>query len=133
MHTVTEAAHLFLQAQASSNPNLGMAARWTPHLETQINVSPAQGQPVEGHAAGVGVDDAAFERIKDKAQNLPYVEVTTKCGRTPQRYSPSTQRVLKQRKQDFLVAGFVVDLGERTKKGRTVNVRRSVTNNEQSA
>ena len=73
MPTVTEALHSFLQARRKSHNGPDLLDRWTPAMETQVNVAAGRGEPVAGkrNTFGDGVNQWWNIRIPKNAHADP--------------------------------------------------------------
>lgn len=73
MPKVTQAIQLFLNAKKATHNGADLLARWTPYMETQINVSAGLGEPVEGkrNTWSDGLNEWWNIRIPKKADSEP--------------------------------------------------------------
>lgn len=73
MPKVTEAIQSFLNAQAKSHNAPDLLGRWTPFMETQVNVAAGEGEPVAGRPSTYtdGVDEWHHIRIPRHAKTEP--------------------------------------------------------------
>jgi hypothetical protein len=73
MPKVTEAIQNFLRARRPSHPGPDLLERWTPFMETQVNVAAGNGEPVadKRNTWSDGIDEWHSIRIPKNANSTP--------------------------------------------------------------